>query len=256
MKYKRIAVLFAVVAVLGLCLTSCIRINGNGVSMYRYDDSGKYSAGDFEIPASKIRKVEIDWVSGSVLLESGGGSAVSVRESCRDSLDQDELLRWRLDGSKLVIKFQKSGIAVGKSHAKDLVVRLPKGFVMDELDIGLVSADATVAVDSREYDISTVSGDVEIDSSVEAEADLKTVSGDLTMNLGSSPSDIDIESVSGSAYLNIPASSGFTAEISSVSGTLNSSIPVTKSGKRYVHGDGRGEISFSSVSGNLNINSL
>lgn len=65
-----------------------------------------------------------------------------------------------------------------------------------------------------------------------------------------------MNTVSGSIYLLIPSDSGFTAEISTVSGKINCSIPVTTNNKKMVAGNGASKIRLSSVSGSLNISGI
>ncbi len=259
MKGRHIAVLFAIIAVVGLLFTSCIRINNRNVSIgksvYRYDDGKKYSVGDGEVPASKVSEMEIDWVSGEVSVVYGNVSSINFTESYRGSLSEDQLLHWYLDGSTLRLKYQKSGVVRGKSEEKNLVVTVPKGTVLSDLDLDCVSSNFEVDVDALKYDVDTVSGNVNLSSSGARAIDVDSVSGNVNLHLLSCPAEIDVDTVSGSVNLWIPADSGFTAEISSVSGKLNTAIPVTTSGKKYIAGDGRAKFSLESVSGDLNINS-
>ncbi len=259
MKSRHIVILLVLVALLGLLFTSCVRINGKNIgsdkSVYRYSDGGKYSVGNGEVQASKVKALEVDWVAGDITITYGGGDGISFAESFKGSLSEDRLMRWYLDGSTLKVKFQKSGIVFGKGESKDLVITVPKGTVLSEMDLNCVSSNLTVEVDALEYEVDSVSGNFELSSTAARKIDTDTVSGDSRLHLGVCPDELDADSVSGSIYMWIPENSGFTAEISSVSGKVSCSIPVTTTGKKFVAGDGRAKLKLNSVSGNLNINS-
>ncbi len=259
MKAKHIIVFISLFAILGLLLTSCVRINGknvgSGKSVYSYSDGKKYSVGNGDVQASKVKDLELDWVAGDITITYGGGDRISFSESYKGSLSDDRLMRWYLDGSTLRIKFQKSGIVFGKGESKDLVITVPRGMVLSEMDLNCVSSNMVVDVDALEYEVDTVSGNFELSSTKARKIDTDTVSGDSRLHLGICPDELDADSVSGSIYMWIPENSGFTAEISSVSGKVKCSIPVTTTGKKFVTGDGRAKLSLNSVSGDLNINS-
>ncbi len=258
MKGKHIIIILAFILVLGLLFTSCVRINNKNVSIgksvYRYDNGGKYSIGNGAVSASKVKNLEIDWVSGDVTVTYGNGDDISFSESFKGDLSEDHLLRWYLDGSTLRIKFQKSGVVKGNGESKDLLIVVPKGMILDELDLDCVSSNFIVDVDSLEYEVDTVSGDFDLTASMATLVDVDSVSGDCTLKMLECPSKIDMDSVSGSISLWIPSDSGFTAELHTVSGKINCAIPVTTSGKKMVAGNGSSEIDIETVSGNLNIN--
>lgn len=260
MKGKHIIIILAFVLVLGLLFTSCVRINNKNVSIgksvYRYDNGGKYSIGNGAVSASKVKNLEIDWVSGDVTVTYGNGDDISFSESFKGDLSEDHLLRWYLDGSTLRIKFQKSGISKGLNEGKNLVVVVPKGFVFDDVDLNCVSSDFICEVEALEYDVDTVSGEIEISASRTRSVDVNSVSGDCTLRMGVCPDEVKMNTVSGSIYILIPSDSGFTAEISTVSGKINCSIPVTTNNKKMVAGNGASKIRLSSVSGSLNISGI
>ena len=85
MKGKHIIIILAFILVSGLLFTSCVRINNKNVSIgksvYRYDNGGKYSIGNGAVSASKVKNLEIDWVSGDVTVTYGNGDDISFSES-------------------------------------------------------------------------------------------------------------------------------------------------------------------------------
>ena len=243
----------------GLLFTSCVRIKGKSVSagksFYRYDNGGKYSAGNGAVSAADVKEIDVDWVSGDIRLVCGNGKDISFSESFDGNLTEDQLLHWYLDGSTLRIKYQKSGVVNGDGKRKSLEVTLPKGMVLGKVGIASVSSDVLSEASASEYRVSTVSGDFDLSASVSGSVRMDTVSGDCNFRMPQCPSELNVNSVSGSVNLWIPSSSGFTAELQSVSGKISCAIPSTTAGGKLTAGDGSARIRLSSVSGDLNINS-
>ncbi len=257
MKTRKAIILCFALAFALLALTGCFIKSKGVISAYSYDSASKYSVGNASVDPSKVNDLEIDWVSGSVKVVYGRTRAIEIAEtSKKGKLSDDEQLRWLVDGSKLRIKFMKSGIKLLSDLDKDLVVTIPEGMVFNDLEIDTVSSNSEITVNAQKYDIDNVSGDVTLSAASAKEFEMKTVSGDAMLSFASCPSEVDMDSVSGNCTLRIPADSGFTAKISSVSGKISTTIPATMSDDRIEAGDGDARFSLSTVSGNLRIESL
>ncbi len=251
------------------CLCSCSVKGGN---LYKYRNPDKYSVGNTEF-SGKITKLDVEWISGSVNIIAAGES-VAIKETAPDPLEEKHQLRWWLDGETLRIRFVKNeALSLSKvTLPKDLTLTLPAETVLDEIEIYSVSADVSVEADSKEYEISTVSGDLDIISSagntVRAEtvsgtlsisaaklvsAALNSVSGDLTLRSEVLPERIEFNSISGNTEIFLPENASFSVNAGSVSGNFTSDFPFTKSGKYLISGDGLCKITASSVSGDISI---
>lgn len=113
--------------------------------------------------------------------------------------------------------------------------------------------NATVISTTNELDIESVSGDVNVISDGITDLDVDTTSGKVNVDIKKAPRSVDIETVSGAITLNIPECSGFTAEVSKVSGSFSCDFSAEHRGGKYIYGDGSGNYSFESVSGNIAI---
>ena len=60
-----------------------------------------------------------------------------------------------------------------------------------------------------------------------------------------------VSTTSGSVTAALAAEPGFTANINSVSGDLNTAMSLTKTGNTYTCGDGAARVDISTVSGNI-----
>lgn len=284
-----------IIAVLltGLLLLSavgCIRISCSAPVMYSNAD--RYTAGDFTYDESKVKKVEIEWASGSVTLKNGKGT-LSVSESGADALKEEEKLHWWIDGTTLKIKFCKSGVELllNGLNKKDLTVELPafadleievaSGKVIGEemLDLGEVhvetaSGGASIGfLSAKEIRIETASGAWKLGRvSVSGDFKVDTASGGLTVdeitaetvkvdNASGSISfgkiaaeEVHIDSASGSIKLGLAdQEAGAEIEYESVSGSFKCNLPYEKSGKTYQIGRGLMKVQIEVVSGSVTV---
>ena len=284
-----------IIAVLltGLLLLSavgCIRISCSAPVMYSNAD--RYTAGDFTYDESKVKKVEIEWASGSVTLKNGKGT-LSVSESGAESLPEAEKLHWWIDGTTLKIKFCKSGteLTLTDLNKKDLTVELPafvnleidvaSGKIISEemLDLGILkvktaSGGASIGyLSAKEIRIETASGAWKLGRvSVSGDFKVDTASGGLTVdeitaetvkvdNASGSISfgkiaaeEVHIDSASGSIKLGLAdQEAGAEIEYESVSGSFKCNLPYEKSGKTYQIGRGLMKVQIEVVSGSVTV---
>ncbi len=143
-----------------------------------------------------------------------------------------------------------------------------------ELEASTTSGDVELenVTLSGELSASTASGSMSFDRVKAEEADLNTVSGAVAyvgelsrlnassvsaavrVELAGCPKEADLNSVSGDLTLTIPENKGFEAEYSSVSGSFSSDFPVNggaAKSDRALYGSGEASFSFSTTSGNM-----
>lgn len=260
----------------GLMLFSvaCIRISCS-VPVH-YSNADKYTAGDFTYDETKVKKVEIEWISGSVTLKNGRGT-LSVSESCEKELSEEEQMHWWIDGTTLKIKFCKSGenLSLTDVKKKDLSIELPafadldievaSGKIIGEsmLDLGNLKIETAsggtdikflsakeVKVEaasgktvfgkvsvSGEFEADTASGGLTVDEISANEVDVNSASGGITFGKITAEK-LDIDNASGSVALGIQSVS--KVNIDSTSG----GVKITLSDK-----DAGAKIKFDAVSG-------
>ena len=245
----------AVVLTAVFCLlTGCVKVRNSVTnSSYKYDNADKYIAGAGNVPASQVKNLDIDWVSGSVSVIPGSGSEVRFYEEYKGTIQDEFVMRWYLDGSNLRIRYRKAGTFIGDVSEKHLTVVVPSNLILSNLDVDYVSCDVNVQANAVNYDFDGVSGSLTLKADTPRIVDIDTVSGNLNMDFARCPDKLEIDSVSGDATVRIPSSSGYSASFDSVSGSFKSSIPMTIDGKRYIAGDGKSNFSFNSVSGSVEI---
>ena len=141
----------------------------------------------------------------------------------------------------------------------------------DELKISTISGKITLAASANEIKLSSTSGAVEADighaEKVEIngtsgaisltgteikKADIDSISGPVNAALQKTES-LEVSAISGAIRLSLPDDLGFTADFSTVSGSLNNDLSAQRTGNRLVQGDGGAKISVSTVSGSLTL---
>lgn len=124
--------------------------------------------------------------------------------------------------------------------------------------LGAVSGDISGSKLTGILDLNTVSGRVRLTESSIPTADASTVSGDLTLQTALSDGPYAFGSVSGSVKLIVPADTRCNVELSTVSGSIRSSLPATSTsmghGMKVTQIQGGGTmVRLKSVSGGVSI---
>ncbi len=279
-----------------LSFTGCIRVSCNGISVsapIRYANADKYTAGNFTYDETKVKKVEIEWISGSVTLLNGKGT-LSVSESGADTLPAEKQLHWWIDGTTLKIKFCKSGenLSLTKLESKNITVELPdfadvgvdvasgrvvaKGtLTVGRFDLKTASGGADIGgLSAEEIEINSASGGISMDcvsvdgafkvdtasgglSVVEIDARsirIDSASGGVSLGLKRTVGKVDIDVASGAVNLKlVDPEEGATVQLKAVSGSLKTALPYEKNGKTYTIGKGLIPIDINVASGSVTI---
>ena len=246
-------------ALVALSLSSCIKINSDSIKITsKYDHAAQYKPGSAPI-ATEISKLEIDWISGSVTIESYDGTELTFSETSEKSLTEETTMHyWLQEGGHLHIQFGKSGTKF-KDLSKQLIVRVPVTWNLDKIELDVVSSGVTIdGIACNDFELDGVSAGVDIRASVMKDVEMNTVSGNLSADFSSVETEtrlnkLSLESVSGNVSLVLPEGWGFSAKMESVSGKVNCPFATKVDKGEYNYGDGRIDIDMESVSGSLTI---
>lgn len=129
-----------------------------------------------------------------------------------------------------------------------------KDIEVSELDIETVSGsiDSDNTIVKKYADVETTSGNAKLSGSVNR-INFESISGDLDLLSDICPEEIDTDTISGDINITIPTNEGFTYSYDGLSGDINCEFDITKNDDEAVHGNGKSEFSFDSVSGDVNI---
>ena len=221
--------------------------------------------------AGDIREIEIDWVSGEIQIIPSEIDHIKVNETAAHA--NTEAMLCRKDGDTLKISFCNELVSLKWIGTKDLTIQVPKGWACRKLGIDAVSPKISVqGLTADEVDLDTAGGESRFDSCTLGELDADTASGNLYLTgtlenleydsasgsveaeLDNVPSEITMDTASGSLSLKLPKHAGFAVALDSLSGKLHSDFPTTLDGGRYLCGDGACKIEMNSLSGGVTVN--
>jgi hypothetical protein len=140
-----------------------------GWTDYRYDDSA-YKVGEGTIPAPAVESIDLDWIDGNVSVVICQDAYISITEAAPAELSENTKVHWCVseDGKTLSIKYRASSsfFGVNKDKNKDLILRIPEKLLgqIKNLNINAVSSNVTVSniiVDN--IDVKTASGDITVE---------------------------------------------------------------------------------------------
>ena len=235
---KRIKIISAIAALL---MAGC-HINSDGDIKFTYEHPERYQTGD-AIISQPVSDIEIGWLEGDIKIVYADHPEVRIYEKTDSILDDSLRMHWYVDDdSCLNIHFCKSGCYSAErlkniNYHKHLTIEVPRGAVLNEIDMSLVSAS------------------VNIDSVVSRELKVEGVAFDIMADLPKTlPNEITIEGVDCSLSMCIPHEAGMTIEMSGLKKNLNSQFPTRKEGKKTIIGDGACEVDMEGVNCTLNIN--
>lgn len=272
MKGKAIVriVLFSMIALVLLC----VLLAGLGLSSFAKPVSSQIvsvqsTGSEYEFALEEVSGFAISWASGDIDIQPADQDTVTVSE---ERSGGSMVVHHR--GSELEIEAGESkwGLVFGKSNQKNLTVRVPRDWLCQSLEIKAASADirvdgltiTSVVLNTASGDcaftdctvekmqVNTASGDLDY-SGVLKRLELKGASADCNLWLSDAPAAIGMNTASGDLNLTLPDNCGFTLDRSSLSGAFQSDFATTTENDKIVCGDGACQITFSSLSGNINI---
>ena len=164
-KIIALLILFALAGSLSGCGRGLFGLDLGFGNSFVYDHAGKYTAGDGEIDGT-VKKLDIDWQSGSVSVVAGNGDSVLIREAAGGKIDKDMRVHWWLDGTTLRVKFCASGLKPRIYHGKkDLTVTVPETLSLSAISVDSASAEVSVLGASMdELSVDTASGAIRVDT--------------------------------------------------------------------------------------------
>ena len=164
-KIIALLILFALAGSLSGCGRGLLGLDLGFGNSFVYDHAGKYTAGDGEIDGT-VKKLDIDWLSGSVSVVAGNGDSVLIREAAGGKIDKDMRVHWWLDGTTLRVKFCASGLKPRIYHGKkDLTVTVPETLSLSAISVDSASAEVSVLGASMdELSVDTASGAIRVDT--------------------------------------------------------------------------------------------
>lgn len=245
-------------------------------SVRNTEDFQEIDGNGFTLDAASVRNVEIEWASGSIVIQPMDIGEMFIAEKAQDH--SSEPMVWNLQDGTLSIQYCKNPDRVfvfgmdTELECKDLIIQVPRDWQCNSLEIEAASAtlevqDLTIrkmefdgasgsckfrncTVDS--LDLDTASGDVWFQGSL-LRLECDAVSADITLELTNVPNTLDLDGVSGGLDVTLPAESGFAVTMDTMSGEFTSDFETISRNGSFIAGDGRCRIEVDGMSGDVTI---
>ena len=182
---------------------------------------------DKDVPADARGIVEISTFSGRLDVSGWDQSQVSVHGDAPGGADKIDVAS----------DHGRTTITVRAPHSSffggdlDLKVKVPRG---SEVDVTAVSADVSSTGVTGAQRLKSVSGDIVADIA-QADVEVKTVSGDVTLHGQGKPAELHLSTISGNVWLDHVAGD---VEVGTTSGDINMQLDPGRSVRmRTISGD-------------------
>ncbi len=235
---KKSSYLTIALVVVLLLLAAGAWISFGGSAGFEYANADKYTAGETTV-SSRVEDLDIHWTDGKVNFIYHDGEGISISETSKRNLSEDDRLRWWLDGTTLRIRYAKSGLRLTANLEKELTVSLPK-----DLKLKTVSAEAT-------------SADMKLDGLAADEIRLQSTSGDIRgtaeagkLTAGSTSGDLDLRQDGAMESAEAGSTSG---KITLALGDVKTLKASTTSGSIRVEAAAAGKVKIGSTSGSVTV---
>ena len=199
-----------------------------------------YVSETFSVEPARVRKIEVDWLGGSVNIYTAEQSAqISVKEESTAPLAESEKMVCAIDGDTLRIHFLGDAYRGSYDGEKHLDVGLPRELVsaghFEEIKVETTDAYTIVGADvAGRIKLSTVGGDARVMGATCPTVEIETVNGSVGVVDGTWGK-VELSTVSGAIEL---------------AGEVENAVIETTSGKVDIAG-ALGTLDVESVSGNL-----
>ncbi len=174
---------------------------------------------DREVQAEPRGIVDISNIAGSVEVTGWEGNTVSVHGTLGRDVERVDV---KSEPGRTTIKVVLPGSGHLSAGDAVLKVRIPQG---SELDVSAVSADVTAMKVLGIQRLQSVSGEISAELA-QADAEIKDVSGDITLHGHGQPASIHVTTVSGDVKIEHTAGD---LEVNTVSGDVKGFLDGTRS---------------------------
>ena len=231
LKNKILAGTMALIMPLTMCLTGCSFVSLFNTFSYQYDNASEYKPGDREID-EKVTKINIDYISGDVTINTHDSDKVSVKETANiDLRDPQKVHTWVNDGT-LYVRFCQSIKRINFTNIhKKLELTLPSSQDLEDVTVEVSSGNLNcTGITSGSFTSHLSSGNLTCKDITAGGFDAKLSSGNA--NVDGSGKNIQIKASSGN--INIKQS-GDCSSMTIDSSSGNITTEADKVSKMDVH---------------------
>jgi len=169
-----------------------------------------------------ITSIEIDWISGEIIIRPHEGDQIEISELVQRNLHDNERLSMTISGDTLEIDFLSRTVAtrIGRMPAKRLEVLVPNALAQNLISLEIRSVSGRVEISDmsiNDIDVGTTSGNIYLSNIISSDIEVSSTSGIINISDSSSTS-LDLDTTSG----RINATGAFSrVDIDSTSGAVS-----------------------------------
>ncbi|HKF58382.1 MAG TPA: DUF4097 family beta strand repeat-containing protein [Blastocatellia bacterium] len=217
----------------------------------------------YQIPAGG--SIRVGNISGDVTVTGYDGTAITVTGT-KQGPDKDTVtIEDRSTGNNVDIGVRYPHHCDGCNASVQFQIQVPRSISYNFSGIHSISGDVNVTGITGRLEAATVSGTVHV-TDIAGSVSAKSVSGDVDVQISrlEGTDDMTFSTVSGSVTARMPAALDGQVEMSSFSGTIDTSFPIEIKEDRFTSGhrasgqigSGSRRLRMSTMSGNLTLRQL
>ncbi len=195
------------------------------------------TSGDLNVPALEAKTLRMETTSGDIHAEA------KTRSAEVGATSGDITLKLQGEAESVTVGTTSGNIGIEAEKARKIKASSTSG------GIGIAAREA------QDCEAGATSGNVYVDIQEAGKVEIGTTSGGIQVSLAKFAS-LKTNSTSGQVKAALSEEPGFTAEIESVSGSIDYGMPLSRSGDKYVCGDGSGKAEIGTTSGNIQLSGL
>ena len=212
------------------------------------------TSGDVFIPQLTANQLDLQSTSGDLQ------AVAAIKFLCASSTSGDQRLQLTAGADSVKVHSTSGSAQVILAGTASLEAETTSGGFSftgtgktDRITVNSTSGNVYItAEEAGLVKVDSSSGTIAAQLTVAGKVELGSTSGSVSLQAGKAE-EIKISSTSGDVTAALPEIPGFTARLDTTSGSVNTGLALTKAGKTYACGDGSGQVTISTTSGNIRL---
>lgn len=183
----------------------------SGTCSFDYPYPEQYTSGDAAI-ASPVRSISLDWFGGDIEFAISDSDTLYATETITGSVGQAYPMQWRLEpDGELHLAYVKAGKYKSSEFnrlSKRLLIRIPRGTCLDELELDAVN------------------GSVRVDNLLCRSLSFDCVNLNLQGSMAHAPAEVSVEAVNSKINLTLPQTTVLHIDKDCINTDVSTELPL------------------------------
>ncbi len=243
-----------------LLFSSCVHIDMPDEANVTFDndkDLSSYTLGGASL-SQTVKDISIAWIEGGVTIEYYDGDQVLLSETANRPLDSLTTLCYRVTPQgELSVTYSKSSKLKKEQFAglhKKLLIRLPQGTRLDDLEIDGMNVSASIAnLTCEDISLDGMNAELTLADVLCHSLSSDGMNATIRATFGQLPDEVSADGMNAHVSLAVPADAGLSIEMDGLAQELSSDLPVYHKDGKTIIGDGRCDVSLDGMNCTLDI---